>query len=317
MSLSSGDSSASSNGGISAVVGSGIGVGGALSLTAGVSSLVTGGAVSISGGAGSAATGGAVVIQGGVGASSVEGGGVEINAADGSTRLKVTDDDISLTSGTSGSIYMTVSTGTSDESFDTSSDEIAFGFNSESSSVDYDGDGVADPAYDIRLQHFATGNQLISNVPFLLTVVDYSSDVRIKRKIVPADTDELLQRIQQVEYKRYRYTEAWRDVRGIDDVEVRGVIAQQLHEVFPEHVTVLDEYKLPEKGFQFDGFHQVNKQGLTMDMLGAMQAMHRRFKTGTNSASKTGEITFHRQMGTKSICKRSWKFLWRRNYGFW
>jgi hypothetical protein len=125
---------------------------------------------------------------------------------------------------------MTVPTGSSGESF-SSSDEIAFGFTG-SVSNDYDGDGSIDTGYDIRLQHQDSGNSLISNVPFLLTAVDYSSDVRIKRKIIDADTDELLQRLQQVEYKRYRYTDAWQNVRGIDDVEVRGVIAQQLHEIF-------------------------------------------------------------------------------------
>ena len=41
------------------------------------------------------------------------------------------------------------------------------------------------------------------------------------------------------------------------DVEVRGVVAQQLAEVFPEHVKILDEYSLPDKGFKLEGFHQV------------------------------------------------------------
>ena len=130
----------------------------------------------------------------------------------------------SLCSGQAGNIYMTVPTGTgSAETFDTT-DEIAFGFNEETTYGGY-------TAYDVRLQHSDAGSSLISNVPVRLTVVDYSSDVRIKRKITDANTDELLQRLQQVEYKRYRYTEAWQDVRGIEDVEVRGVIAQQLHEV--------------------------------------------------------------------------------------
>ena len=116
-----------------------------------------------------------------------------------------------------------------------STDEIAFGFYDTTTSG-------GNTAYDVRLQHSDSGSSLISNVPVRLTVVDYSSDVRIKREITDADTDELLQRLQQVEYKRYRYTEAWQDVRGIEDVEVRGVIAQQLHEVFPEHITILDKY---------------------------------------------------------------------------
>ena len=37
-----------------------------------------------------------------------------------------------------------------------------------------------------------------------------------------------------------------------------------------------------------------------MDMLGAMQAMHRRFKTETNSASKTGEIRISSADGDKN-----------------
>ena len=154
-----------------------------------------------------------------------------MTASDGSTGIKVTDDDISITSGQSGNIYLTVPAQTDDISTGYSStDEIAFGFSS--STTHTDGSGTSYNAYDVRLQHSdSTGTSLISNVPVRLTVVDYSSDVRIKRKITDANTDELLQRLQQVEYKRYRYTEAWQDVRGIEDVEVRGVIAQQLHEV--------------------------------------------------------------------------------------
>ena len=45
-----------------------------------------------------------------------------------------------------------------------------------------------------------------------------------------------MQRLQGLEVKKYKYTEQWRQVRGIEDIEVRGVIAQDVAEKFPEYV---------------------------------------------------------------------------------
>jgi hypothetical protein len=264
--LSTGAATSGTSGSVALSVGLGS-TGGDIQLTGGQGRVNGGGDVSLTAGNGANNVGGDVVIQGGdstAGTSSSSSGG-----------------DVSLTTGAAGSLYMTVGMGSVSSSDVTdSSASINFGYNSASGTN-----------YDFRLQHTASGDSsAVANMPVRLTVVDYSSDIRIKRQLSEADTDELLQRIQQVEYKRYRYTDPWRKVRRIDDVEVRGVIAQQLAEVFPEHVTILDEYTLPDKNFTLPGFHQVNKQGLTLDLLGAMQAQHRRFKIEANSNDKSGDV---------------------------
>ena len=41
------------------------------------------------------------------------------------------------------------------------------------------------------------------------------------------------------------------------DARVRGVIAQELAEVFPEYVTVIPEYTLADRNYTIKDFHQV------------------------------------------------------------
>ena len=104
-------------------------------------------------------------------------------------------------------------------------------------------------------------SRLTSTVPLQVTTVQYSSDSRIKKDITSANTEDLLDRIRQIQLRYYGYTDEWRDLRGlVGDAKVRGVIAQELFEVFPEHVEILPELDLGN--VKFDSFHQVNKQGL-------------------------------------------------------
>jgi len=176
------------------------GAGGNLRFVAGNSeSLGPGGGVSVRGGNGGSDSGGDVTVTAG------SNGLVAVQAADQVTGLTVSEGSIALTAGIVNGNGV--------------GEQIGFGFRENGIAT---GDASsAGSRFDVRIQHNVEGDtKLISNVPFMLTSVDYSSDVRIKRRLAEADTDELLQRIQQVEYKRYRYTDAWRGVRGIDDVEV-------------------------------------------------------------------------------------------------
>ena len=93
--------------------------------------------------------------------------------------------------------------------------------------------------------------------PMSTTIVTYSSDIRIKQDIDDVDTDEILARMRRVNIKSYKYTKEWLKVRQGVDVRVRGVIAQELAEVFPEYVTVLPQYNIPESNFTIKDFHQV------------------------------------------------------------
>jgi hypothetical protein len=64
--------------------------------------------------------------------------------------------------------------------------------------------------------------------------------------------------------REYGYTEAWRNLRGLEnDPRIRGVIAQELYEVFPEHIEILPELAIGD--VKFENFHQVDKQGLVLD----------------------------------------------------
>ena len=42
-------------------------------------------------------------------------------------------------------------------------------------------------------------------------------------------------------------------------------IAQELRQVFPEHIQVLEELAMKDQGISFKDFHQVDKQALVMD----------------------------------------------------
>lgn len=118
----------------------------------------------------------------------------------------------------------------------------------------------------LQLKRTRDSTRLTSTVPLQVTTVQYSSDMRIKKDFEDVDTEDLLDRIRQIELREYGYTDEWKDVRGIEKgagVRVRGVIAQELHEVFPEHVQILEEMSMGD--VKFKDFHQVDKQGLVMD----------------------------------------------------
>jgi hypothetical protein len=119
---------------------------------------------------------------------------------------------------------------------------------------------------------------VISNSPLQVTLVQYSSDRRIKQDIYSVDEDSLFEKMMNVKIKSYRYTDEWRAVRNIKDTRVRGVIAQELAEVFPEHVKIIPKYDLEDKGFQLTDFYQVDKMGLILDIIGALQAMQNTLK---------------------------------------
>ena len=97
--------------------------------------------------------------------------------------------------------------------------------------------------------------KVISHVPIQVPEVRSPSDERIKTQIEDVDGEDLLHRLQSIEVKNYRYTEEWRKVRGIDDIETRGVIAQQVRKVFPEYVDVSPNLEYQDKDFNLEDFH--------------------------------------------------------------
>ena len=139
-------------------------------------------------------------------------------------------------------------------------------------------------------------NKVWSFVPAEIVEVISPSDRRIKKDIELVDTDHLLQRMQKIGVKKYRYTDEWKKVRGLKeedvgvDEQVRGVIAQEVFENFPEYIHRTPMFSLPEKGFFREDFHEVNKIRMTIDTIGAFQAHHRRFEVGPNAPTSSGEI---------------------------
>ena len=118
-------------------------------------------------------------------------------------------------------------------------------------------------AFRVSSDHTNNGLPKITvTSPMATTIVTYSSDIRIKQDIDDVDTDEILARMRRVNIKSYTYTKEWLKVRQGDDVRVRGVIAQELAEVFPEYVTVLPQYHIPEYNFTIKDFHQVRNVDL-------------------------------------------------------
>ncbi|CAN0545664.1 unnamed protein product, partial [Ectocarpus sp. 8 AP-2014] len=144
---------------------------------------------------GDGGTGGSIVVRPGRGG--LLNGTVEIQSSTGTQRIVATENDVNVTSGSDGGIYLAVPTG------DNATNNV-IGF-----SIDNPTDDNIE--YDFRLQQFEGGqSRVVSSVPLQVTTIEYSSDERIKESIVDVDVDDVLQRFMEVEMVEYAYTEEWR-----------------------------------------------------------------------------------------------------------
>ena len=197
-----------------------------MAIDAGHSETQQGADVTIEGGSSAASDGGEVRLSSGRGGNDGLGGNIYLTARGG--------DELS----NYGGLFSRSHSRSAAES-----QEIAFGFeghrNGDNNLRAAETAGVDDNnAYALRLKRSENGTLISSHVPFQVTALQYSSDERIKKDVVSVDTDDLHHRIRRVEMKEYGYSDEWRSVREVDDPDhrVRGVIAQQLREVFPERV---------------------------------------------------------------------------------
>ncbi len=232
-----------------------------------------GGSVDVSAGGGY--LGGDIVMSPGPGIK--KNGVFEVRASSGDRRIFSDNSNISINSGDDGGISLTT------HGTNTTNNVIGLGMSSPTS----DDDG-----YDFRLQSMGADNPtVLSTAPMQVTSVYYAADSRIKEEVVDVDVDDILQRIQRIDYEEYAYTDDWKKVqRKTADQRVRGVIAEQLAAVFPEHVNVIANYSLPDKGFDMSGFHEVDHAGLTLDLIGALQAHHNHFSVSSNEVSHSGNV---------------------------
>ena len=183
-----------------------------------------------------------------------------ITSATGSESVVVSEGTIEVESRTpGGSISLSVPL-TSDGVFSGKNSKIELGFTEDGKKK-----------IDFRLQSGRGENQkslLAVSAPLQVTKLQYSSDERIKQEIADEDQETILMRINKIKVRSYKYTDEWKHVRGdVSNFRVRGVIAQELAEVFPEHVTTIPEYRLDDKDFSMKDFHQVDKTSMIIDLI--------------------------------------------------
>eukprot|EP00952_Eustigmatos_sp_NYUAD-ZCMA_P006213 26819-Eustigmatos_ZCMA.PRE.1 len=53
----------------------------------------------------------------------------------------------------------------------------------------------------------------------------------------------------------------------------------------------IKNFSLPDKNFSMSNFLQVDKQGLSLDMIGAFQAHFKRYAVGPNDHATSGNLT--------------------------
>ena len=111
-----------------------------------------------------------------------------------------------------------------------------------------------------------------------------------KTNLAEVDEDDILFRISKLNVKTYHYTPEWLGVRGIPDVAVRGLIAQEVNQHFPEHVNIeplnLEDTTFPE----IPDFHKIDKQALSVDLIAAFNAHARRFRVEANTKDDAGGL---------------------------
>lgn len=99
----------------------------------------------------------------------------------------------------------------------------------------------------------------------------------------------------------YKYSEAWASLRGIDrGHSARGVIAQELHHVDSLGVHVgVSNYE--DGAFSLDQMFKVDKQGLVLDLIGALQAKHVCYTSSCSDGSLTARTATSWASGTADL----------------
>jgi hypothetical protein len=240
--------------------------GSTVSINAG-SGVIAGGDVQVTAGR-SAMSGGDVTITPGSG--SMGSGKIVLQSVGGEDAVSVSEQSVSLQ--TQGKISLIAPT---------AGGSITFGI------------GLSTP---LQVSTVAGKAAIIANAPIMASSVLYPADSSIATDVKQVDVDYILQKFKSVKMRKYRYTDEWRKSRGdTTGDEVRGIIAQELLEIFPEHVTVIPSYVFGDK--EVADFHQVDKTGLLMDLIAAFQSQSRRFSVSSNTVTNW----------SKSLGKERWK----------
>lgn len=70
-----------------------------------------------------------------------------------------------------------------------------------------------------HVYQFNVCHRLTSTVPLQVTTNQFSSDERIKKDITSANTEDLLDRIRQVELREYGYSDEWKKLRELKTIQ--------------------------------------------------------------------------------------------------
>ena len=141
-------------------------------------------------------------------------------------------------------------------------------------------------------------DRIISNAPAQLADVRTPVDSRIIHAgegesgtgAVSVDEDEVLQRVMEVPVRSFSYTEEWRQIQSMGEEAVHGIIGQEVAQMMPEWVSVMEELSFPEQGFALQQFYELKDRRVLMDTLVSLQAQHRRMKLGPNSEASSGRL---------------------------
>ena len=136
-------------------------------------------------------------------------------------------------------------------------------------------------------------DRVVSPVTAHLSGTAAPADERIavqERDAPPPDRDAIMQRAMSVPVKSFTYSEEWRRISGLGEESVRALIGQEVAEVMPEWVTVMDELSFAEQGFALQQFQEVNDRQVLYDTLLSLQAQHERLKLGPNEAGSSGRL---------------------------
>ena len=72
---------------------------------------------------------------------------------------------------------------------------------------------------------------------------------------VSVDEDAVLQRVMEVPARNFSYTEEWRQVQSMGEEVMHGIIGQEVADMMPEWVSVMEELSFPEQGFALQQFY--------------------------------------------------------------
>ena len=174
-----------------------------------------------------------------------------------------------------------------------------------SSSIDQDfsatagADLVLNATGELRVGHSESTSlrvrpdKIIPHVSVLMSDVTSPADTRIIADDTSGgaiDRDALLQQVMKVPLQSFTFTEEWRHMQGMGERTVRAAIGQEVVDIMPDWVNVVDELSFPEKGFALQKFHEVNDRQVLYDTLVSLQAMHRRFRVGEKSDTSSGQL---------------------------